>query len=184
MARWLMILAAVLALGVAEARAEGDAYQFGFASIDGQPLPLSTFRGKVLLIVNTASLCGFTPQYAGLKSLYDRYRDRGFVVLGVPSNDFGSQEPGSAGDIKSFCQTRFDIDFPLTEKAHVVGPEAHPFYRWASQTLGEAKRPRWNFHKYLVGPDGALTASFSTAIEPTDSEITTAIEKLLRHAAS
>ena len=155
------------------------AYDFTFTAIEGQPLPLASFRGKTVLVVNTASFCGFTRQYAGLQEVWERYRDRGLVVLGVPSNDFGGQEPGTEAEIKEFCEVNFDVDFPLAEKEQVVGPDAHPFYRWAAEQLGAAAAPRWNFHKYLVGPDGRLVAWFPTRTEPTAPEVTEAIEASL-----
>src|SRR5689334_15814537 len=127
-----------------------SAHDFSFTSIDGKPLKLADFAGHPVLVVNTASECGLTPQYKGLEALWQKYRDRGFVVLGVPSNDFGRQEPGSAEEIKNFCTTRYSVDFPMTEKCHVIGGAAHPFYRWVADTLGEGGTPRWNFHKYLV----------------------------------
>jgi len=130
--------------------AAGSAHDFSFTAIDGEALPLSTFRGKVLLVVNTASRCGFTRQYEGLQALWNDYRDRGLVVLGVPSNDFGGQEPGSDPDISEFCTVNFHVDFPLTAKTPVRGQNAHPFYRWAAREVGALGVPRWNFHKYLV----------------------------------
>lgn len=155
------------------------AHAFSFTSIDGAPFSLSDFRGKTLLIVNTASFCGFTRQYADLQDLWSRYRDHGLVVLGVPSNDFGDQEPGSEAEIKQFCEVNFAVDFPLTAKEHVVGPAAHPFYVWAGDTLGPGSAPRWNFHKYLVAPDGRLVRSFSTMTSPTAEVVISAIEPLL-----
>ena len=123
--------------------------------------------------------CGYTPQYRDLGALWRQYRDRGLVVLGVPSNDFGAQEPGSAAEIKNFCETNFQVDFPLTEKYRVVGGNAHPFYRWVTETLGEDAAPRWNFHKYLVGPDGELAGAWPSSVGPQDKAITGEIEKLL-----
>lgn len=155
------------------------AWDFTFTSIDGEAMPLSTWRGKALLVVNTASRCGFTPQYEGLQALWQKYRDRGLVVIGVPSNDFGGQEPGSAAQIKSFCETSFAVDFPMTDKNQVVGAEAHPFYRWAAGSLGADKAPRWNFHKYLVAPDGSLAASIPTRSDPTSEPVVAAVEKVL-----
>lgn len=180
-----LLLATGLALmavasGPADAgQAASSAYDFSFTSIEGEPLPLSDFKGKAVMIVNTASFCGFTRQYAGLQEVWARYRDRGLVVLGVPSNDFGGQEPGTEAEIKEFCEVNFDVDFPLTEKAQVVGSAAHPFYRWAAEQLGAAAAPRWNFHKYLVGPDGRLVAWFPTTTEPTAPEVSKAIEASL-----
>ena len=156
-----------------------DAYQFEFVSIDGERLPLDAWRGQPVLVVNTASFCGYTPQYSDLEALWQRYRDRGLVVLGVPSNDFGRQEPGSAGQIKEFCTTNYSVDFHLTEKCPVIGGEAHPFYRWIAESLGEAGAPRWNFHKYLVGPDGQLAGAWPAQVGPTDVRITEEIERLL-----
>ncbi len=160
-----------------------SAYDHTFQSIDGKPLPLSSFRGKVLLVVNTASFCGFTPQYTALQKLYETYEGRGLVVIGVPSNDFGGQEPKSEGEIKTFCQGAFGITFPLTEKYHVTGSEKHPFYAWASNTLGSMNGPWWNFHKYLVSRDGQLVTSFGTRTVPSAPEITAAIETELAKPA-
>ena len=155
------------------------AYQFEFVSIDGEPLPLDQWRGRPVLVVNTASLCGYTPQYRDLEALWQRYRERGLVVLGVPSNDFGQQEPGSAAEIKEFCTANYAVDFPLAAKCHVIGAEAHPFYRWVAERLGEAGTPRWNFHKYLVGLDGELAGAWPAQVSPTDRRITSEIEQLL-----
>ena len=158
---------------------EPNAHSFGFTTIEGEPLPLVSYRGKTVLLVNTASRCGFTHQYADLQAVWQRYRERGLVVLGVPSNDFGSQEPGSEAEIKAFCEVNFAVDFPLTEKARVKGAEAHPFYRWARDALGAEAAPRWNFHKYLIGPAGRLRAWFPTRTAPTADEVTRAIEASL-----
>jgi glutathione peroxidase len=140
---------------------------------------LSAWRGKPVLIVNTASACGFTPQYADMEKLWQRYRDKGFVLLGVPSNDFGAQEPGGEAEIKNFCEDTYKVDFPLAAKERVVGKEAHPFYRWVVAQLGDAGAPRWNFHKYLIGPDGAVTGAWPSRVNPTDAAITREIEKAL-----
>jgi glutathione peroxidase len=156
-----------------------SAYDFSFTSIDGKPLPLAQYRGHPLLVVNTASFCGFTYQYQDLEALWQRYRERGLVVIGVPSNDFGQQEPGSAIEIKEFCEGKYAVDFPLTDKQDVIGPQAHPFFRWISAALGEAGAPRWNFHKYLVGPDGKLEGTWPSSVRPTDRAVTDEIERLL-----
>ena len=174
---WMGVLL-VLAAAVAPARAE-SAHDFAFMSIEGTPLPLSGFAGKAVLVVNTASFCGFTHQYANLQALWARYRDLGLVVLGVPSNDFGGQEPGSEAEIKEFCEVNFEVDFPLTEKVRVRGGDAHPFYQWAAQTLGAQAQPRWNFHKYLVAPDGRLVGWFPTGTSPTSESVIQAIEAQL-----
>jgi len=158
----------------------GDAYQFEFAALDGSgALPLSAWRGRPVLVVNVASYCGYTPQYRDLEALWRRYRDRGLVVLGVPSNDFGQQEPGSAAEIRKFCETNYQVDFPLAEKNRVVGGAAHPLYRWIAAQLGEAGAPRWNFHKYLIGPDGQLLGAWPAQVRPGDSAIAAEIEKAL-----
>ena len=120
-------------------------------------------------MVNTASRCGFTKQYADLQDLWERFQECGLVVLGVPSNDFGSQEPGSEREIKTFCEVNFNVDFPMTSKVQVKGDDAHPFYRWAGGEVGALGKPRWNFHKYLIGPDGRLVEWFSTPTKPTSS---------------
>ena len=151
-------------------------YAFTFKSLEGKPMPLSQFAGKPMVIVNTASKCGFTPQYEGLEALWKAKREQGLVVLGVPSNDFGGQEPGSSGEIKEFCETNFSVDFPLTEKVKVTGDEAHPFFRWAAKEMGPLAKPRWNFHKYLIAPDGRLVDWFSTVTSPDASSVSRAIE--------
>ncbi|HLY56658.1 MAG TPA: glutathione peroxidase [Stellaceae bacterium] len=144
------------------------AWEFTFASIDGGALPLEQFRGKVMLVVNTASHCGLTPQYEGLETLYRSYRDGGFVLLGVPSNDFGQQEPGTAEEIKTFCTAKFAVDFPLAGKESVVGETAHPFYRWVVAEKGQEAAPRWNFHKVLIGRDGEIAGVYGSRIPPAD----------------
>ncbi len=154
------------------------AYDFSFTAIDGAALPLSAWRGKALLVVNTASFCGYTRQYTALQALWEKYRGRGLVVLGVPANDF-NQEPGSAEEIKKFCEVNYSIDFPLADKATVTGASAHPFYRWAVAELGETAAPRWNFHKYLVDSQGKLVAWFPTKVEPDAPAVTKAIEAAL-----
>jgi len=163
--------------------AADNAHQFEFVSIDGEKLPLDAWRGRPVLVVNTASFCGYTPQYRGLESLWQSYRDRGLVVLGVPSNDFGQQEPGSTAEIKQFCQTNYAVDFPLAQKCRVIGAQAHPFYRWIADTLGEAGTPRWNFHKFLIAPDGELVGAWPAQVPPTDPRITSEIDKILPQTA-
>lgn len=158
------------------------AHDFELTGIDGTPMPLKQYKGKVVLLVNTASQCGFTPQYADLEKVWQQYRARGLVVIGVPSNDFGGQEPGTAAQIKEFCEVNFDIDFPLTDKQSVKGPNAHPLYRWIAAELGEDALPKWNFHKYLISADGKLIEGFATPVKPTDAKITKAIELALLKA--
>lgn len=157
-----------------------NAHSFSFTSIDGKPMPLSGFAGKAVLVVNTASACGLTPQYKGLEALWREYKGRGLVVLGVPCNDFGAQEPGTEGEIKTFCETSFGVDFPMTSKEHVLGAAAHPFYQWAAKELGEGGTPRWNFHKYLVAKDGTLAGTFGSRTEPEAADVKAAIEAALK----
>ncbi len=154
-------------------------HDFDFQTIDGQPLPAKSFAGKAVLVVNTASFCGFTKQYEGLQALWSKYRDRGLVVLGVPSNDFGAQEPGSADEIKTFCETNFSVDFPLAGKVHVKGDDAHPFYKWAAKEVGVVGSPKWNFHKYLIAPDGGIADWFATTTDPLSAKVSKAVEAVL-----
>jgi glutathione peroxidase len=155
------------------------AYDHVFTSIDGAPLPLTTFRDKVVLVVNTASKCGLTPQYAGLEKLYSDYKDKGLVVLGVPCNQFLFQEPGTEAQIKEFCETRFKIDFPMTAKVDVKGKKAHPFYKWAETALGKDAIPAWNFHKILVGRKGEAIRAFGPRTDPADADLAAEIERAL-----
>lgn len=181
--KYLAAIAGVLQLlslpGVVAHAASPSAYDFSFPSIDGGQLKLADWRGKVLLVVNTASLCGYTKQYAGLQQLWSTYESQGLVVVGIPSNDFGGQEPKAEGDIKSFCQGAFGVTFPLTSKQAVVGPNAHPFYQWASADVVSGGPPAWNFHKYLIGRDGRLVRAFPSTLTPASHELTGWIEKTL-----
>lgn len=169
--------ASVPVLAQSPAISRTTAYVFSFKSLDGTDIRLAQHAGKPLLIVNTASLCGYTPQYAGLEALWSRYRSRGLLVLGVPSNDFGSQEPGDAGEIRQAARTH-GVTFPLTAKVDVKGETAHPFYRWAALQR-PLETPRWNFHKYLVGREGQIAGAYASAIDPVDARIIASIEKEL-----
>ena len=157
------------------------AFVFSFPGLEGGEIKLAQYAGSPMLIVNTASLCGYTPQYAGLQQLWTRYHHRGLMIVGVPSNDFGGQEPGGPNDIVSTAHGQYGVGFPLAEKTQVKGPSAHPFYKWAA---GERplETPRWNFHKYLVGRDGHIAAVFPTDIEPMDARVINAIAKELPRA--
>jgi glutathione peroxidase len=150
---------------------------YKFANLMDEPVSLCQFGGKVLLIVNTASECGYTPQYEGLEKLYRRYREKGFAVLGFPANDFGGQEPGSNKEIAHFCQVNYGITFPVFAKTSVVGANANPLYRALAARTG--KPPRWNFHKYLLDRVGQPVAVFESAVEPEDRQIVAQVEKLL-----
>lgn len=164
---------------ILEEKLEMSAHEFSFTTIDQQPLPLKDYRGHPVLVVNTASECGYTPQYASLQGLWERYRERGLVVLGVPSNDFGAQEPGTEEQIKAFCATCYGVDFPLTARQKILGPDAHPFYRWIVEQTGEGGAPRWNFHKVLLDGEGQLADMWPSRVDPLAPEITEAIEALL-----
>lgn len=154
------------------------AYAFSFAGLQGDSIRLSDYAGKPIMVVNTASLCGYTPQYSGLEQLYTRYQAHGLLLIGVPSNDFGGQEPGGANEISETANKEYGVTFPLTAKADVIGPQAHPFYKWAA---GERPHdlPKWNFHKYLVGRDGHIAAAFASAVEPLDARVINAIGREL-----
>lgn len=157
-------------------------YDFELTAIDGKPMPMSRFKGKVMLLVNTASFCGFTKQYEGLQALQARYEPQGFTVIGVPSGNFLGQEYGSNQEIADFCQGVFGVKFPLSEKSDVVGLNAIPIYKWAAAELGVSNIPKWNFHKYLIGRDGKLIAAFGTKVDPQDIKVTTAIQAALGEA--
>lgn len=174
-----LFAAAALAVAAAAAPAPNSAYDFTMTTIDGQPMPLSAYKGKVVLVVNTASFCGFTPQYEGLEKLQETYAAKGFTVLGVPSGDFAGQEYDDNGKIKAFCKSKFGIKFPLTEKSDVIGPKAAPFYKWASATMGDSAVPKWNFHKILVGRDGKLIAAYPSKVKPGSPVLASAIGKAL-----
>ncbi len=163
----------------AEQTAPVDMMQFSFTRYDGSIVPLEQYRGKAILIVNTASRCGFKEQYAGLQRLWDDYRDKGLVVIGVPSNDFGGQEPLADGEIKSFCEMTYGVNFPIMRKTQIKGENAHPFYQHVSTQFGFSGAPKWNFHKYLINADGKLVDWFSSMTKPHSSKLISAIEQAL-----
>ena len=151
-----------------------SAYTFSFPAIKGGTIRLSDYRGKPILVVNTASLCGFTGQFAGLQQLWTRFHPRGLVIIGVPSNDFGGQEPGNAEEIMANAEGQYHVEFPMAAKTRVTGPDAHPFYRWTA-SLRPREIPRWNFHKYLIDRKGQLGEVFPTSTDPSDSRIISAL---------
>lgn len=155
------------------------AHDFDFKSIDGAALPMSKFKGKAVLVVNVASQCGLTPQYSGLEALWKDKAAKGLVVLGVPANNFGAQEPGTEAEIKTFCETRFHVDFPMTAKEEVIGADAHPMYKWLANELGEDSAPKWNFHKYLINKDGTIAGVFGPRTTPDDAAMNAEIDKAL-----
>ena len=154
------------------------AYAFSFSGLQGGDIKLSAFAGKPILVVNTASLCGYTPQYAGLQELWKRYHARGLMIVGVPSNDFGGQEPGGISEITETAHHQYGVTFPIAAKVVVVGAKAHPFYKWAAEARPRDV-PRWNFHKYLIGRDGYIAEVFPESVEPADTRVKTAIARTL-----
>jgi glutathione peroxidase len=154
------------------------AYGFSFPALDGGDIRLADFAGKPFMVVNTASLCGYTPQFAGLQELWKEFHGRGLTIIGVPSNDFGGQEPGGSKEIAETAQHQYGVTFPIAAKAVVKGANAHPFYKWAAEARPK-DLPRWNFHKYLIGRDGYIADVFPESVEPADTRIKTAIARTL-----
>ena len=161
------------------AKYEKLAYDFQFKDLDGSILNLSEYKNKVIVVVNVASQCGFTSQYEDMQKIWDGYQEKGLVVIGVPSNDFGNQEPGNSKEIKNFCEAKFGITFPMTEKVIVKGDNAHPFYLWAKNNHGKSAIPKWNFHKIVVGKNGKIIDTFASITKPTSKRFIKSIEKAL-----
>ena len=155
------------------------AYNFSFNDLDGSKLNLSEFKNKVIIVVNVASQCGFTSQYEDMQKIWDSYQKKGIIMIGVPSNDFGNQEPGSNSEIKNFCEAKFGITFPVTEKVIVKGEDAHPFYKWARENHGKAAIPKWNFHKIIIGKNGKIYDTFASITNPTSKKFVKALEKAI-----
>tara|TARA_B110000438_G_scaffold289997_1_gene325210 strand:+ start:1837 stop:2385 length:549 start_codon:yes stop_codon:yes gene_type:complete len=155
------------------------AHTFTFNDLDGSEINLNEYRGKVILVVNVASKCGFTKQYEDLQIIWDKYQSKGLIILGVPSNDFGSQEPGTNDEIKNFCEAKFGITFPVTEKVTVKGDDAHPFYVWAKKNYGRQAIPKWNFHKIIINKKGKVHDTFASITNPTSKRFISAIEEAL-----
>jgi len=166
-------------LGKAESKYDKLFFDLNIKSIDGEILNLNKYKNKIILLVNVASKCGFTKQYSGLQTLYDKYNDVGLVVLGIPSNQFGGQEPGSNNEIKKFCETNFNISFPMTDKVDVKGVNAHEIYLWAKKNYGTSAVPKWNFHKILINKNGKVEDTFGSFTKPMSKKITSKIEKLI-----
>jgi glutathione peroxidase len=167
----------MLALTAAVMFAASSIYDFTLKSIDGKPTPLAEFKGKVVLLVNVASKCGFTPQYAGLEKLYEQYKDRGFVIVGVPANNFGGQEPGTNEEIKTFCSRNYNVSFPMMSKVSVKGDDKTPLYQYLTESSGG--EIKWNFTKFLVDKNGKVVARFEPKVTPDSPEVASAIEKAL-----
>jgi glutathione peroxidase len=178
LSRLLLFVAAVVPAGASAAGGCPALLDYTFPSLMDQPTALCQFSGKVLLVVNTASECGYTPQYEGLEALYRRYRDRGLVVLGFPANDFGGQEPGGNREIAHFCEANYGVSFPMFAKSTVApGKGVNPFYDALAERTGQ--RPQWNFHKYLVDRSGGKVLSFASGVEPGDRALVTELERML-----
>ena len=156
------------------------AYEFQFKSIDGGLIKLSEFKDKVIVVVNVASRCGFTKQYDDLQTLWDNYKEKNLIVIGVPTNDF-KQEPGSNSDIKKFCETNFNINFLLTEKINVIGDNSHPFYKWARENYGKGAIPKWNFHKIIINKDGKVVDTFASITNPSSKKFVKFIENQIKN---
>jgi len=156
------------------------AYDFKFRDLDGAPLNLSEYKGKVVVVVNVASQCGFTRQYEDMQKIWEKYQEKGIVMLGVPSNNFGGQEPGNNKEIKNFCEAKFGITFPMTEKVSVKGAEAHPFYIWAKDNHGKTAVPKWNFHKIIIDKSGKIHQTFSSMTNPSSTKFIKVLEKLIK----
>jgi glutathione peroxidase len=175
-------LCCLLFCAAAVMAADKSVYDFTLNSIDGQPAPLAAYKGKVVLLVNVASRCGFTPQYTALESIYEKYKSRGFVIVGIPANNFGAQEPGTNQEIKTFCASKYNVTFPMMAKVSVKGEDITPLYQFLidktanPQTGGEIQ---WNFTKFLIGPDGHVTTRFEPEVTPDSQQVTSAIEKAL-----
>ena len=156
------------------------AYDFQFDGIDGNPIKLSDFKNKVIIVVNVASRCGYTPQYEDLQSLWSNYKEKNLVIIGVPTNNF-KQEPGSNKEIKDFCETNFGINFPISEKTDVIGSNAHPFYKWAKSDYGIGAIPKWNFHKIIIARNGKISDTFASFTKPSSKKFLNAIEKEIKN---
>ena len=175
----ILIITMVIFSNISKGEYKKLAYDFNFNDIDGSTLKLSEFKSKVLVVVNVASQCGFTNQYEDMQKIWDRYQSKGIIILGVPSNDFGNQEPGSSKDIKNFCKAKFGITFPMTEKVVVKGENAHPFYKWAKENHGKSAIPKWNFHKIIIGKDGKVFDTFASITNPSSRKFIISMEKAL-----
>tara|TARA_B110000971_G_scaffold155281_1_gene158651 strand:+ start:724 stop:1236 length:513 start_codon:yes stop_codon:yes gene_type:complete len=162
-----------------DAKYEKLFFDLNIKSIDNKVIDLNSFSGKTILLVNVASKCGFTKQYSDLQKLYDDYKNRGLIVIAVPSNQFGGQEPGSNEEIKNFCETNFNINFPITDKVDVKGLNAHEIYKWAERNFGKSTIPKWNFHKILINKEGKIEETFNSFINPISKKIIEKLEKIL-----
>jgi glutathione peroxidase len=180
MMTFLLRVAAILLIATLGVFGASSIYDFTLNSIEGAPAPLSAYRGKVLLLVNVASYCGYTPQYKGLEALHEKYKERGLLVIGFPANNFGAQEPGSNAEIKDFCERTYHVKFPMYAKVSVDGADKTPLYQYLTGAMGGDIQ--WNFTKFLVARDGKLLKRFEPDVTPESAEVTAAIEKALAQA--
>jgi glutathione peroxidase len=181
-ARPLLTLLVTILSFAATLFAGESVYNFTLPSIDGEPTSLSNYKGKVILLVNVASRCGFTPQYSALESIYEKYKDQGFVILGFPANNFGGQEPGTNAEIKNFCSTKYNVSFPMFAKVSVKGADCTPLYQYLTQQANPSLTGdiKWNFTKFLVDRNGKVVERFESPVKPDSPEVVAAIEKLLK----
>ena len=175
----IIILAMTFFTGKTDANYEEIFFDLNIKSIEGNNIEFSKFKNKAVLVVNVASNCGFTKQYADLQELWKTYKDRGLIVLGIPSNQFGGQEPGTNDEIKKFCEVNFNVNFPMTGKVDVKGENAHKIFIWAKENYGKSAVPKWNFHKILINKEGKVHNTYSSLTNPTSKKITSEIEKIL-----
>ena len=176
--KYLLIIMTLFS-SIANANYDKLAYDFNFNDLDGSKLSLAEYKNKVIVVVNVASQCGFTSQYEDMQKIWELYQSKDLVMIGVPSNDFGKQEPGDSKEIKNFCEAKFGINFPMTEKISVKGENSHPFYKWARDNYGNGAVPKWNFHKIIIGKDGKVDSTFASITNPSSKKFINAIEKAI-----
>ena len=179
----VLIIVLIMSLFESSALAKYEklAYEFNFENLNGNQLNLAEYKNKIMVIINVASQCGFTGQYEDMQNIWNKYKDKGVVIIGVPSNDFGGQEPGNNTEIKNFCEAKFGITFPMSEKIIVKGNDAHPFYIWAKKNHGKSAVPKWNFHKIIIGKDGKIFDTFSSMTKPSSIKFVNVLEKLINN---
>ena len=177
---FFLIIVMSLFTNPVNANYEKLAYDFTFRDLDGSPINLSEYKNKVIVMINVASQCGFTKQYDDMQNIWEKYQNKGIVMIGIPSNDFGNQEPGNNKEIKNFCEAKFGITFPMTEKVSVSGENAHPFYKWVKENHGKEAVPKWNFHKIIIGKDGKIADTFASIIRPTSKKFIKSVEDALK----
>tara|TARA_B100000287_G_scaffold406939_1_gene431881 strand:+ start:29 stop:595 length:567 start_codon:yes stop_codon:yes gene_type:complete len=176
---FILLTTTFLFMNSAETNYEKNFFDFNVTNLDGSELKLSKYKNNAVLLVNVASNCGFTKQYGDLQKIWELYKDKGLVVIGAPSNQFGGQEPGTNEEIKKFCEVNFNVNFPMTDKINVKGEDAHEIYKWALKNFGSSAEPKWNFHKILINKEGEIVETYSSFTKPTSKKIVDEIEKIL-----